>query len=103
MDLKIENMVLSDKQEQFGRNKEASLPQYCRDCEYQFCCFGACPKDRFIKTPDEEPGLNYLCSGWKKFYKHIDERMQKIVRWLGYTPVKGIKYTFNEGNKSANK
>ena len=99
MDIKIENMVLSYKQEAFGRNKEASLPQYCRDCEYQFCCFGACPKDRFIKTPNGEPGLNYLCSGWKKFYKHIDADMQKIVRSLGYTPVKELKYAFNESNK----
>ncbi len=95
MDLRIENMVFSYKQEMFGRCKEALLPQYCRTCEYQFCCFGACPKDRFIKTPNGDPGLNYLCSGWKKFYKHIDPYMQQILRSLGYEPVKGLVYAFN--------
>jgi len=87
-DIKIENMVLSFKQEKFGRAKEGLLPQYCRNCEYQFCCFGACPKDRFIKTPDGEVGLNYLCNGWKKFYKHADPHLHEIVKKLGFNPVK---------------
>jgi uncharacterized protein len=36
--------------------------------------FGECPKNRFIKTPKGEVGLNYLCSGWKKKFSHIDQR-----------------------------
>lgn len=87
-------MVLSYKQEKFGRAKEALLPQYCRDCKFQFCCFDACPKDRFIKSPNGEPGLNFLCSGWKKFYKHAAPYLQRIVRDLGFTPVKELKYAF---------
>jgi sulfatase maturation enzyme AslB (radical SAM superfamily) len=54
-------------------------------CEYQFACFGECPKNRFIKTPDGRTGLNYLCLGWKKFFSHIDEPIQEIVRRLGET------------------
>jgi uncharacterized protein len=84
----LSEMVFSDIQERFGRAKEGMLPGYCRRCPYQFTCFGECPKNRFIKTPDGEPGLNYLCSGWKKFFSHIDEPVQKIVRRLGATVCK---------------
>jgi len=84
----LEEMAYSESQEQFGRAKEELLPEYCRRCEYEFACFGECPKNRFIETPTGEPGLNYLCSGWKKFFGHIDERIQRIVRGLGANVVK---------------
>jgi uncharacterized protein len=84
----IGEMAYSESQERFGRAKEGLLPDYCRRCEYEFACFGECPKNRFIATPAGEPGLNYLCSGWKKFFGHIDERVQRIVRGLGAKVVK---------------
>jgi len=81
----LAEMAFSEKQERFGRAKEGRLPSRCRRCEFQFACFGECPKNRFIWTTDGEPGLNYLCSGWQKFFAHIDEPVQKIVRRLGGT------------------
>ncbi len=91
MEKTLEEMAYSDIQERFGTAKEGTLPEYCRRCSYQFTCFGECPKNRFIKTPVGEPGLNYLCSGWKKFFAHIDEPMQSIVRSLGHTVVKEVR------------
>jgi uncharacterized protein len=87
----LAEMAFSDIQERFGKAKEGMLPEYCRKCQYEFTCFGECPKNRFIKTPDGEPGLNYLCSGWKKFLAHIDEPMQRIVRRLGEPVVKEVR------------
>ena len=81
----LEAMAFSPQQERFGRAKEGDLPGYCRRCVYEFACFGECPKNRFIRTPDGESGLNYLCAGWKRFFAHIDEPVQQIVRRLGAT------------------
>jgi len=44
-----------------------------------FACYGECPRNRFIKTPDGEEGLNYLCAGYKAFFTHIKEPMKKMA------------------------
>jgi uncharacterized protein len=69
-------LVSSDKQRQFGRDKFEKLPRYCLKCNVRFACHGGCPKDRFIYTPDGEFGLNYLCEGYKRFFHHVDEAMR---------------------------
>jgi uncharacterized protein len=73
-------LVGSERQIRFGLGK-ADLPRYCQECDVRFACQGGCPKDRFIKTPQGEPGLNYLCPGFKSFYHHIDRPM-KIMSGL---------------------
>jgi uncharacterized protein len=75
-------MVNSSVQQDFGNAKSDSLPNYCRKCEVRFACNGECPKHRFIETPDGEQGLNYLCAGYKRFFKHIDPAMRLMTRLL---------------------
>jgi uncharacterized protein len=75
-------LVASDQQRQFGLNKRNSLPRYCRECEVRFACHGECPKNRFIETPDGEPGLNYLCAGYKAFFIHVDKPMRAMAKLL---------------------
>jgi uncharacterized protein len=69
-------LVASDKQRKFGMDKRDSLPRYCRECAVRFACHGECPRNRFILTPDGEPGLNYLCAGYMAFFKHVDRPMR---------------------------
>jgi uncharacterized protein len=75
-------MVNSPAQTKFGNDKLDSLPKYCRECEVRFACNGECPKHRFIQTPAGEPGLNYLCAAYKKFFNHIDPHMKTMARLL---------------------
>ena len=60
----------SPAQKSFGEAKLLTLPQYCLDCDVRKMCNGECPKNRFISSPDGEPGLNYLCIGYKHFFTH---------------------------------
>ena len=54
----------------FGKAKKEALPQRCRECEVREMCNGGCPKDRLIRTPEGEAGLNYLCAGYRRFFAH---------------------------------
>jgi uncharacterized protein len=82
MNNSLGNMVTSDFQNRFGRDKSDTLPKYCRECEVRFACHGECPKHRFIRTPEGEPGLNYLCAGYKQFFNHIDRPMRIMTDLL---------------------
>jgi uncharacterized protein len=75
-------LVASDKQRQFGRDKQETLPRYCRECEVRFACNGGCPRNRFSRTPDGEAGLNYLCAGYKLFFKHVERPMKIMANLL---------------------
>jgi uncharacterized protein len=75
-------LVASDRQRAFGDAKRDTLPAYCRTCDVRFVCNGGCPKDRVLLTPDGEPGLNYLCAGFKAFFTHIDRPMQMMADLL---------------------
>ena len=75
-------LVGSDQQQAFGQSKFDTLPKYCRECEVLFACYGECPRNRFIHTPDGEPGLNYLCAGYKLFFNHIDRPMRIMAELL---------------------
>ena len=76
MSTPLETLVHSEQQLKFGTDKRDSLPKYCRQCDVRFACNGECPKHRFIHTPDGEPGLNYLCAGYKIFFHHVDPYMK---------------------------
>jgi uncharacterized protein len=82
MNTAIATLVDSPEQQAFGSAKSATLPRYCRECPVRFACHGECPKHRFLKTPAGEPGLNYLCAGYKKFFTHIDAPMKTMAALL---------------------
>jgi uncharacterized protein len=75
-------LIASPQQQKFGQDKFDALPRYCRECDVRFACHGGCPKDRFIRTPDGEPGLNYLCAGYKLFFHHVDQPMRFMAEAL---------------------
>lgn len=66
----------------FGKSKRDRLPSYCRKCDVLAMCNGGCPKNRIIFSPDGEPGLNYLCAGYKRFFNHCRPFVQEIARMV---------------------
>jgi len=75
-------LVASPQQRAFGDAKRDTLPRYCVECPVRFACNGECPKNRFTTTPDGEPGLNYLCAGYRAFFLHVDGVMRLMAARL---------------------
>lgn len=88
---KMSDMVFSRGQVQFGYAKSETLPQFCRQCPYLSDCWGECPKNRIIRTLDGEPGLNYLCRGFKHFFAHAIPEVERIVAELRKGPIQPQK------------
>lgn len=75
-------MMYSPRQQQFGNDKFDRLPDQCRRCKYLFACNGECPKNRFAVTADGQPGLNYLCAGYHRFFEHVAPYMDYMANEL---------------------
>lgn len=75
-------MLDSPEQRRFGAAKRDTLPTQCRRCEFRFACNGGCPKQRFLHSADGEPGLNYLCAGYRKFFCAVDPYMRRMIALL---------------------
>ena len=78
----LAEIVSVEPQMWFGNGKQTALPQYCLDCDVRFACHGGCVKDRIRSTPDGQPGLNYLCPGYKAFFHHVDAPMKRMCELL---------------------
>ena len=101
-DKHIAELATSPFQQKFGTDKLDTLPRYCRECDVRFMCNGGCPKNRFIKTPDGESGLNYLCAGYKRFFGHVDPYMKTIVQLLrSRRPADGIMEIIRQSDQTA--
>lgn len=74
----ILDMLNSERQMAFADMKTKWLPTQCRQCRWQFACHGECPRNRFAKTKDGEPGLNYLCEGYRRYFEHVAPFMEEL-------------------------
>jgi len=78
----LSELAALPKQRQFGRDKREKLPSTCLACPVRFVCNGDCPKHRFLRTPQGEPGLSYLCAAYKRFFTHIEPAMRTMCELL---------------------
>ncbi|SOZ32851.1 arylsulfatase-activating protein [Cupriavidus taiwanensis] len=79
----LAQMVDSPAQHAFGQDKLRSLPRQCVGCKVLKGCWGGCPKHRFTTTRDGEPGPNYLCDGYYRFFGHVApylRTMSELIR-----------------------
>jgi len=81
-DTPLATLTESETQRLFGADKEMSMPAECETCEVKFACHGGCPKDRFVPSQDGQPPSNYLCEGYRRFYRYVDEPMRVMAALL---------------------
>jgi uncharacterized protein len=84
---------VTPQQTEFGLAKRDTLPKFCLECDVRFACHGGCPKDRFTRAPDGEPGLHYLCPSYKAFFGHIRPAMEAMCQLLraGRAPLELVR------------
>jgi uncharacterized protein len=78
----LSELLVIDQQHRFGLDKRDTLPRCCRECEVRSVCHGGCPRNRFTRSPDGEPGLNYLCAGYMRFFHHVNRPMRIMADLL---------------------
>lgn len=76
----LEYFLKHPVQKAFGDAKWDTLPQYCMNCDVRNMCNGECPKNRFVTSPDGEPGLNYLCDGYQYFFNHCKPFINSVSK-----------------------
>ncbi|HTX73828.1 MAG TPA: anaerobic sulfatase maturase [Rectinemataceae bacterium] len=74
----LSELAADPRMEAFGLAKRDRLPRLCRSCGQLAFCNGGCPKDRFLTTPDGEPGLNYLCAAYRQLFSHVAPELQRL-------------------------
>lgn len=72
-------MMYGSQQHDFSAMKQQRLPHQCQECEYKFACYGECPKNRFVYDKYGGPGLNYLCKGYRQFFRHVTDDMNYMA------------------------
>ena len=97
-DQPLQDMMSSGRQQAFSRMKTAALPSQCRHCRYLFACNGECPRNRFCQTEGGEPGLNYLCAGYHRFFAHVAPYMDYMAAELAaHRPPSNIMGALRKG------
>ncbi len=74
------DLVWSDEQREFGRQKSTRLTAQCKSCQFRFACNGGCPKHRFARSENGEKGHNYFCESHTMFFRHAGARLQKMAQ-----------------------
>ncbi len=79
-DIALQDVVRLPEQRAFGTEKQTRLPPECLSCDVRWACHGGCPKDRFVGSQTHP--LNYLCAGYKSFFRHAAPTVKQIVNLI---------------------
>jgi uncharacterized protein len=75
----LAELLESPAQRAFGQAKLDTLPRACQACEVRDMCNGGCPKNRLLQAPEGDGALNYLCAGYKQFFRHCQPFVSAIA------------------------
>lgn len=77
----LAEMVKSDKQLLFEEDKERTLAQQCRRCQYLDLCGGDCPKNRTLINAEGEY-VTELCAGFQHYFRHTEHAFRLMANEL---------------------
>ena len=75
----LARMAGGEFQRTFGLGKREKLTDECRACPYLRFCNGGCPKDRFGRSAEGQPGQYWLCPGLKAFFAHAQPVLERVM------------------------
>lgn len=73
--------LLKTKQAVSFEEVSCHKPEECLQCRYYNLCNGGCRRFREPFT-DGKPGINYLCEGYKLFFEHTGERINRLGKTI---------------------
>ena len=95
----LASIVYSKEAMRFGQAKRTQLTQECKECLWLHACNGECPRLRFTTDKYGNPGHNYLCKGYKKYFAHVAPYMDYMKRQLQLQqPPSNVMQWIREGN-----
>lgn len=78
----LAKMVVGGMQWMFETEKEHSLSEQCKNCQFLRLCNGDCPNNRYDIAPDGVP-ISSICKGYYDFFKHTQRHFEFMAReWL---------------------
>jgi uncharacterized protein len=75
-------LVDGEQQRKFGEAKEKKLTNRCKRCNVRHFCNGGCMAHRFVNLRNEKYRQNYLCEGYRAFFKHAQPCLEAIAQAL---------------------
>lgn len=87
-DQPLVDIVNSEQQQSFAKNKNSNLSSKCLQCDFLPLCNGGCPKNRIATTATGEV-QNQLCEGYEMFFIHALPKLLAMVDAMkkGHSPV----------------
>lgn len=71
-------MLAAPAQRAFEDAKRDTLPSQCRRCDVLAACRGGCPRHRFLQAASGGPAVNYLCAGYRQFFRTVAPHMRAM-------------------------
>ncbi len=81
----IAEMIDSPQQQVFGEDKFKQLPAQCRSCNVLKSVLGEAARNTALcSMPAASSGLNYLCAGYQRYFRHLPPYLKAMSDLLAH-------------------
>ncbi|MEJ8836393.1 SPASM domain-containing protein [Ramlibacter sp. AN1133] len=74
----LPDLLAAREQRAFEEAKRDTLPSQCRRCDVLAACRGGCPRHRFPNAAAGGAAVNYLCAGYRHFFRTVAPHMRAM-------------------------